>query len=145
MRLRHGLAASFIFTFWVIPALAQVSSETTLAGYNHIPVVQTPAIGFATITIESDSLFIEGEFHDLRGVYRAAYVQYGKIGKSGHRMLRLKPEIAESITAGVFKKEENAFILTDALRNSLREGQLYINVTSNRHQLGEIRGQIPKM
>lgn len=145
MGLRHGLAALFIFTFWVIPALAQVSSEITLAGYNHRPVVQTPAIGFATISIESDSLFIEGEFHDLRGVYRGAYVQYGKIGKTGHRMLRLKPEVAESRIAGVFKKEENAFLLTVALRDALQEGQLYINIMSNRHQHGEIRGQIPKM
>jgi len=145
MRFRNGLITLFIFTFWAIPALAQVSSEITLAGYNHRPVVQTPALGFATITIESDSLFIEGEFHDLRGLYRAAYVHYGKIGKTGHRMLHLKPDVAESRTAGVFKKEENAFILTDALRNALREGQLYINVTSSRHQHGEIRGQIPKM
>lgn len=145
MRLRIGLITSVICTLWALPSLAQISSEITLAGFNQRPVVQTPAIGFATITVERDSLFIEGEFQDLRGVYWAAYVHYGDIGKTGHRMLRLTPDVAENRSSGVFKKGENAFKLTDTLRDALRKGQLYINVSSNRHQHGEIRGQIPRM
>lgn len=145
MLLRLGLLTSLFLTLWALPALAQVSSEIILAGYNHRPVVQTPAIGFTTITVERDSLFIEGEFQDLRGVYWAAYVHYGEVGKTGHRMLRLRADVAENRTSGVFKREENAFKLTDSLRDALRKGQLYINVSSHRHQHGELRGQIPRM
>ena len=145
MLLRIGLLTSAVLTLWALPVLAQVSSEIILAGYNHRPVVQTPAMGFATITVEGDSLFIEGEFQDLRGVYWAAYVHYGEIGRTGHRMLRLTSDVAENRTAGVFKREKNAFELTAALRDALRKGQLYINVSSHRHQHGEIRGQIPRM
>ncbi len=128
-----------------LPLLAQVTAEVTLAGYNHRPIVHTPAAGLIQVTFENDSLYVEGEFSDLRGYYWAAYIHYGEPGKSGHRMFRLKAELGDDKHSGVFRKEDNAFDLTEAQLDALRKGHLYINISSNRFQHGEIRGQIPMM
>ncbi|REL39227.1 CHRD domain-containing protein [Rhodohalobacter sp. SW132] len=127
------------------PVYAQRTTEITLGGYNHRPMVRTPAIGFMKVTVEGDSLFVEGEFEELRGVYWSGYIHHGEVGKTGHRLLRLQPTLDENRNSGVFKREENAFLLTDAVRDALRRGRLYINIASNRFQHGEIRGQIPAM
>jgi len=127
------------------PVQAQRTAEITLGGYNQRPVVRTPAIGFVRVTVEGDSLFVEGQFQDLRGVYWSAYIHHGDVGKTGHRLIRLQPTMDVSRNTGVFRREENAFLLTDAVRDALRRGRLYINVASSRHQHGEIRGQIPVM
>lgn len=124
---------------------AQRTAEITLGGYNQRPVVRTPANGFIKVTVEGDSLFFEGEFEELRGVYWSGYIHYGEVGKTGHRLLRLQPVMGENRSSGVFNREDNAFLLTDAVRDALRRGRLYINIASNRFQHGEIRGQIPVM
>jgi len=97
------------------------------------------------VTFENDSLFVEGEFSDLRGAYWASFIHYGAIGKTGHRMFRLTAEIAEDRHSGTFNRQDNAFKLTEAHKDALRKGLLYINISSTRFQHGEIRGQIPAM
>ncbi|CAN5119590.1 hypothetical protein BH23BAC3_BH23BAC3_33100 [soil metagenome] len=134
-----------ISLFTALPLVAQVTVEVTLAGYNHRPIVHTPATGFIQVTFENDSLYVEGEFFDLRGSYWASFIHYGEPGKSGHRMFRLKAELGEDKHSGVFRKEDNAFKLTEAQMDALRKGHLYINISSSRFQHGEIRGQIPMM
>lgn len=127
------------------PLLAQHTVHVNLAGFNHSPMVRTPASGFVQITFENDSLYVEGEFSDLRGPYWASFIHYGAPGKTGHRMFRLKAEIGEDKHSGTFNREENAFKLTEAHTDALRKGLLYINISSARFQHGEIRGQIPPM
>jgi len=143
MLLRATIITIFLFILCTAPAIGQMKAQVNLGGYNHVPMVRTPAMGEVLITIEGDSLFVEGEFSDLRGVYWSAFIHYGEIGKTGHRMLRLKPRVHENRTSGVFTREDNGFLLTEAHKAALRRGHMYVNIASNRFQHGEIRGQIP--
>jgi hypothetical protein len=125
--------------------LSQTTYQIDLAGYNMTPPVRTPAIGFLEVTVHNDSLFVSGEFQDLRGQYWAAYIHYGKEGETGNRLIQLRADINEEKNGGEFKKERNSFELRAAIRRALQEGNLYVMISSHRNQAGEIRGQIPRM
>jgi hypothetical protein len=131
--------------FGVSDLYAQQTRSVDLAGYNKVPSVRTPATGTLEVSVEGDSLFVTGPFEDLRGHYWSAFIHYGSERESGNRLLRLKPELNEEKNGGEFKREDNGFELRPSQRDALREGKLYIQISSSRHQGGEIRGQIPAM
>lgn len=127
-----------------VPALyGQKSSEVNLAGFQQIPPVRTAGMGYLKVYLQGDTLSVSGEFHDLNGNYRSAYIQYGEPGKSGHRMFSLTSDTGDERHSGTFTRSENQFKLTEAQKDALARGLLYINIASNRHPFGEIRGQIP--
>ncbi len=132
-----GLSAGEVFS--------QTTHEVVLAGYNNVPPVRTPATGILEVTAHNDSLFVSGEFQDLRGQYWSAYIHYGKEGETGNRLIQLRADINEEKNGGEFKKERNSFELRPAIKRALQEGNLYIMISSHRNQDGEIRGQIPRM
>ncbi|MEX0890377.1 MAG: CHRD domain-containing protein [Balneolaceae bacterium] len=128
----------------ILPGIVQAqSAEIILAGYNHVPTVRTSATGVVTVTVEADTLIVEGQFRDLRGVYRSASIHYGPPDESGNRLFGLNVDLDEDRKGGMFSAEKNRFGLRPSLREALKAGNLYISVASNRHQRGEIRGQIP--
>jgi len=110
-----------------------------------VPSVRTAASGTAEVYVESDTLYVSGTFSDLSGHYWAAFVHYGAEGEEGNRMFRLTAELNEEKDGGTFSFEENKFQLRELQREALREGNLYINISSDRYQEGEIRGQIPNL
>lgn len=135
-----------IFTLAPFTALlAQQTVEVNLAGYNQVPSVNTHGTGLMKVTLQSDTLYVEGTFRDLRGNYRSAAIHYGSPRDSGNRLFGLKVEIDEDRKGGTFKKEENYFALRPSLVEALEQGNLYINIGTDRFQQGEIRGQIPSM
>jgi hypothetical protein len=136
----------FIFLFYGLSATAQSKYEIMLSGLEKSPQVRTPATGIIEVWFESDTLYISGKFSDLRDYYWAGHIHYGRRGEEGNRLFRLKPtDLNEEKTSGAFDPEENKFHLRPAQREALRDGHLYINISSYRHQQGEIRGQIPSM
>ena len=124
-------------------ALSQDKYFVTLAGYNQVPEVRTPAMGEMQVWVEEDSLHVNGEFENLKDTYLAGYIHYGKKGKQGNRIYQLRVDIGEDYTSGSYDPQKNRFHLNEAMRQALREGNLYINISSRQHQHGEIRGQIP--
>jgi len=125
--------------------LSQTTHQVDLGGYNKTPAVLTPATGMLDVTVHNDSLFVSGEFQDLRGQYWSAYIHYGKVGETGNRLIQLRADVSEEKNSGEFKKERNSFELRPAIRRALQEGNLYVIISSHSHQNGEIRGQIPRM
>lgn len=126
-------------------AYSQQSRTITLAGYNHEPPVRTSGSGGATITFKDDTLRVEGDFSDLTGTYRGAYIMVGEKGEPGNMLFRLKTEVNEERTGGIIKAEDNVFVLNDAQKPLLEKGEFYINITSTKYSRGELRGQIPPM
>lgn len=124
---------------------AQTTYPVTLSGMEQVPSVRTAASGTAEVYVESDTLYVSGTFSDLSGHYWAAFVHYGAEGEEGNRMFRLTAELNEEKDGGTFSFEENKFHLRELQREALREGNLYINISSDRYQEGEIRGQIPNL
>lgn len=124
---------------------AQQSTEVLLAGYKMEPRVGTTGSGLATIERSGDTLRVHGEFSDLMSPYSGAYIMGEIMGKSGNVIYRLNAELKEGKKAGVFKKEENTFVLSPAQKKMLREGQLFLTVATNDHSRGEIRAKIPPL
>lgn len=134
-----------IAAFSVFDATAQTTFEVDLGGHNKVPPIRTAGNGLLEVTVEGDSLFVSGSFEELRGTFWSASINYGGPRDTGNPLMRLKVELNESRNGGEFKREDNAFELRPAQKQALREGKLYINISSSRHQDGEIRGQIPRM
>ncbi len=135
-----------LLLFFGFSAFGQSKHEITLSGLEKAPQVRTPATGIVEVWIESDTLYVSGKFSDLRDYYWAGHIHYGRRGEEGNRLFRLKAtEFSEDKRSGSFDPEENKFHLRQAQLEALRNGHLYINIASFRHQQGEIRGQLPPM
>ena len=146
MKKRTGLLLLFLLTLAQIPVLyAQKSEEVNLAGFHQTPPVRTAGMGFLKVELSGDSLTVSGEFHNLNGAYRSAYIQYGAPEKSGHRLFKLTSVTEDDPHSGIFNGSDNHFKLTEPQSDALARGLLYINIASDRHRFGEIRGQIPAM
>lgn len=123
---------------------AQEKTETFLSGLDVVPQVPTPATGVAEIWIESDTLYVRGEFSDLKDFYFAGNIHYGEEGENGNPLYSLRADLSEDHKSGSFDPEKNHFYMSDAVKEAFENGNLYITVASHQHQRGEIRGQINK-
>lgn len=134
-----------IMSFVATDLLAQTTSNIILSGQDNVPRVQTPALGNVDVTVHGDSLFVSGSFENLRSSYWSAFIQFGEPGESGNRIYRLTVDINEEKNGGEFDEEKNRFEMRPAIREALKNGNLYVQISTSRHQNGEIRGQIPRM
>ena len=142
LRLFNVLVTLLLFSTASVFAQDQ-KAYVTLGGFNEVPRVNTPATGSVQIELEGDSLFVSGEFSNLKFPYHSAFIHYGEKRETGNRLFRLTPELSDDQKNGNFEKEKNGFALTKALKKHLKNGLLYVNISSQQHQTGEIRGQIP--
>lgn len=124
-------------------AQAQQSRKVILTGYNSVPKVDTPARGDVQVTLKADTLSLEGSFADLSSYYFGSAIFYGGKSEQGNQLIKLQPSVKESRTEGTFEKSKNTFALTEGQLEALRNGNLYINIMSFDHQLGELRAQLP--
>lgn len=123
----------------------QSDARILLAGYKEVPPVPTPASGTVFLKLENDTLKVEGTFSKLASTYWSAGIYYGKDGRRGNMILRLKPTLEEDYTSGSFLPEENSFHLNNYQKEVLRRGELYISISTYKYQQGEIRANIPSM
>lgn len=124
---------------------AQQSQQIVLAGYNHNPSVSTPGSGIATVTLKGDTLTVEGDFGNLTSSFSGAYIMVNLRGQPGNQLYRLKADLNEDRTGGVFNPDENKFVLSPAEKKLLQKGEVYINITSSENRTGELRGDIRPM
>lgn len=123
----------------------QQSQQIVLAGYNHSPSVSTPGSGMATVTFQNDTLTVEGDFENLTSSFSGAYLMVNLRGQPGNQLYRLKTDLNEERTGGIFDPEENKFALSPAELELLKDGEIYINITSSDNRNGELRGDIGPM
>lgn len=116
--------------------------EIILNGVNMVPDVQTPATGTAKIWVESDTLYVSGDFMNLRSSYFASNIHYGEKGETGNPIYRLKADLSDDHTSGTFDPDKNKFKLSEAMLEAFKNGNLYLTVASDKNRRGEIRGQI---
>jgi hypothetical protein len=135
--------------FWVTsnPAnlKAQQSKKIVLAGYKHSPPVSTSGSGMATVTLHGDTLTIKGQFEDLITNFSGAYLMVSIRGQAGNQLHRLKAELNEEKTGGKLRAKDNRFVLSPSQKALLKEGELYLNISSFENQKGELRGDIGPM
>jgi hypothetical protein len=109
--------------------------KVKLSGDQEVPPVQTQGTGTGTITVNDDKS-VSGSV-TIQGVKAtAAHIHEAAPGKNGPVAVPLE------------KKSDNEFAvpagakLSDAQYKAFKAGNLYVNVHSDAHKGGEIRGQL---
>lgn len=108
-----------------------------LSGDQEVPPVQTSASGSGTITVEDDKS-IKGSIIVVDIKPTGVHIHEAPTGKTGDPIITLEKtgENEWSVPRGAK--------LTDAQYDAAKAGGLYVNVHSNEHKGGEIRGQIKR-
>ncbi len=128
-----------------IKALAQKSQEITLAGYKMQPKVATSGSGAVSVKLKEDTLTVEGDFKNLNGRFSGGYIMVNLQGHPGNQIHRLKAQLNEEKNGGSLKAEENRFELSEGQKELLKNGDLFIIISTFEHPKGEIRGDISPM
>ena len=111
------------------------AAEVKLSGAQEVPAVHTSSTGEGKINVAADKS-VSGSVN-TRGVNgSAAHIHLGASGKSGPVVITL-----DKIADRVWGVPAGAR-LTGAQYKSYEAGDLYVNVHSDKHKDGEIRGQI---
>lgn len=111
--------------------------KVNLSGDQEVPPVKTSASGSGTITVEDDKS-VKGKIttSDVKGM--GAHIHEGASGKNGPDIITLKKTSDNEWSVPGDAK------LTDAQYDAFKAGHLYINVHSDAHKGGEIRGQLKR-
>jgi hypothetical protein len=137
--LRNSLFALAILAFMAGFSSMATASEMRikLSGDQEVPPVQTSASGSGTITVEDDKS-IKGKITVTDIKPTGAHIHEAATGKTGDPIITLEKtgENEWSVPSGAK--------LTDAQYDAAKAGGLYVNVHSNEHKGGEIRGQIKR-
>ncbi len=138
---------TFILLIITLPVVHGQSYKAILQGSNQpLPVVST-ASGLITAELTEDTLAVSGSLEGIisgvdTSIAGGAHIHQGSAGQNGGVELVLRPTLSDGLTDGIFEVATNTLILSDEQKALLAERQLYVNVHSNDHGAGEIRGQI---
>ena len=116
-------------------ALAMAPIETSLSGGQEVPPVKSLATGTGTIMVKDDKS-VSGTIKTLGIKGTVAHIHQGATGMNGPHIVDLTKLSDDEwgIPPGTR--------LTDEQFQSLKDGNLYINVHSAEHKGGEIRAQL---
>ena len=116
-------------------ALAMAPIETSLSGGQEVPPVKSLATGTSTIVVKDDKT-VSGTIKTMGIKGTVAHIHQGATGMNGPHIVDLTMLSADEwgIPPGTR--------LTDEQFQSLKDGNLYINVHSAEHKGGEIRAQL---
>ena len=118
--------------------------EVPLSGSQEVPPVMTDATGSATFTLMGDSLSVTGDFEGLSSMAvevagSPAHIHMAPMGENGDVIIPLNVTLGEDGMSGIFSTDAT---LTPEQTDAIMAGNLYINVHSEMHQGGELRGQL---
>jgi len=131
--LAYALALTAIFTG--VGSAYGASMNVMLSGAQEVPPVTTSATGSGTVTIGDDKS-VSGSITTTGVMGTAAHIHEAPAGKNGPVIVPMTKGGDNMWTFAPGAK------LTDAQMESLKAGNLYINVHSDANKGGEIRGQL---
>src|SRR3954467_15714255 len=110
-----------------------------LTGDQEIPAVTTNAVGVASLLLNAnrDSLCVNITVTGLSGPITSAMIHTGVLGTTGDSIT----DLTSAVKGNTIKTIITGTNLSSHLKDYLI-GQLYINIHTNAHPTGEIRGQI---
>lgn len=135
----RSFAAALLFATLalVLPACQQspkTSFAASLNGQSEVPAVTTDGTGTATLTLNGNAFTLSGSYQDLSGPATMAHI-HGPASTSDTAgvVVALTAANGELSGSGTF---------TDDQLEDLRAGLYYVNVHTDAHPAGEIRGQL---
>ena len=118
-------------------AAAGSEIKVSLNGDQEVPPVQTSGSGSGTITVEDDKS-IKGKITTSNIKGTGAHIHEGAIGKNGPDIIPLTKTSDDEWAVPSGAK------LSDAQYDAFKAGNLYVNIHSDAHKSGEIRGQLKR-
>ncbi len=130
----------------LVPAAEQVL-RVNLTGNNETPPILTSAHGALVVELNDNEITLSGSFSNLSSplavaIGGGAHIHTGYAGQAGGIEVVLDVTPGDDLLSGVFEADNNTFTLTQDQLEMLHNRELYVNVHSENHQPGEIRGQI---
>lgn len=130
----------------VLPYADQVF-RAHLSGSNEWPVVTSGGSGQVLGHVVGDTLRIIGTFSDLGSkvaeeIGGGFHLHTGVAGMNGNVIIPLSATLAEDSLSGTFRLADNRYDLTPDSRAALFNRGVYLNIHSDEHNPGEIRGQM---
>ncbi len=127
---------------WAGPALAASSEkfETQLSGQSQVPAVDTQATGTAEFHYNptSHKLRWSISYKDLSSAVIGAHIHSGAAGANGKVLVALTKKGATENPSPI----KGSATLTEDQAKEVMSGNTYVNVHTEMHKAGEIRGQI---
>lgn len=113
-----------------------------LAGNNETPAVSSPASGYGVFLLNpaKDTLTIKVTVAGLTGPITGSHLHLGQSGKSGEVIKNLT--VNGNLITGAWKKTDTDQPLTEERLKSLANGEIYVNVHTEKNPSGELRGQL---
>lgn len=110
---------------------------TRLSGVNEVPAVETDATGLATLTFNADmtQATLNATVSNLSSPFTKAHIHEAPAGENGSSIINLTEEHNKGRITKTFEVDKT-FIA------KLLTGQLYVNVHTENHGSGELRGQL---
>ena len=127
-----ALIISFLFSG---SAMAVGPIKVKLSGSQEVPPVKTSAKGTGKIVVGDDKS-VSGTVKTSKMKGTMAHIHQGAKGENG------PPIITLTMSSGDKWAVPPGAMLTDEQYQSLKDGNLYINVHSDAHKGGEIRAQL---
>jgi hypothetical protein len=109
--------------------------KVKLSGDHEVPPVKTAASGAGTITVNDDKS-VSGSITTKALKATAAHIHEAAPGKNGPVAIPLEKKSDSEFAVPAGAK------LSDAQYKAFKAGNLYVNVHSDAHKDGEIRGQL---
>ena len=124
----------------------EAAYDAMLYGDDENPAVLTEGMGGVIVEVTADSMFFSGAFSlesPLAPVGQTgAHVHIGSFGQNGSILLALNPTFDDETLTGEFRRRDNGFAYDLAVIEAINIRRAYVNIHSEAHPTGEIRGQI---
>ena len=130
-----ALAALLLAAFAGVVTAGEI--QVKLSGDQEVPPVQTSASGSGSVAVADDKS-VKGKITTSGIKGSGAHIHEGAVGKNGPDIITLKKTGDDEWSVPADAK------LTDAQYDAFKAGGLYINVHSDAHRSGEIRGQLKR-
>jgi hypothetical protein len=151
MLITTALTSSIIPVFAAQHGGEKQKFTAQLSGDQQVPPVQTSASGMAWFKPMQDSVAFEVNVSNIQGV-TLAHIHSGKQGENGPPVVPLFKSdpipgpitgvLAKgNVTADTFQGPMTGKTMSDLI-TAMQNGETYVNIHTQQHPLGEIRGQI---
>ncbi|MGE5352419.1 MAG: CHRD domain-containing protein [Acidobacteriota bacterium] len=130
----------FLFVFLSQAVLAQVHFTARLTGSQEVPADTSKASGTAAFTLTDSGLTYIIAVDSISKI-TDAHFHFGAPGDTGQALISILPSFRGNVAYGVWKTDDSV-PLTQEIINALLSGKIYVNIHSETHPEGEIRGQV---
>jgi hypothetical protein len=131
-----------------VVAQSRATFVSNLSSSNQSPSYNSDGNGTVILELHQDTLMAHGSFNDLESDFASGVAETGAhlhaapAGSNGSVDLHLTANASSDMRAGVFMPSDNTFVLTSNQKTRLYGRKYYVNIHSQQHKAGSVRGQV---